>query len=293
MSTRPNVAVATSALAPALDEDGELLLEALASAGLDARPALWTDGDESWESYDAVLVRSVWDYPMRRAQFLDWAGRCRRIANPSDLLTWNTDKHYLGDLQRRGVAVVPTRFIEPGESYRPSGTDVVIKPAVSSSAADTGRFFAGDPAAVEHVARLHDQGRSVMTQPYLDGIDTDGETSLVFLGGELSHAMRREPLLAATGVRTPVVVADVLSTVRPVTPTDAQAELAHAALDAAPGGRSRLTYARVDLIPGPDGPVVLELEATDCFLFLAFAASDARRRLAEHFAARIRSSQAR
>ena len=48
-----------------------------------------------------------------------------------------------------------------------------------------------------------------------------------------------------------------------------------------------LSYARVDLVPGPGGPVVLELEATDCFPFLSSAAPGARSRLAEHVAARL------
>ncbi|BDZ46180.1 hypothetical protein GCM10025866_20890 [Naasia aerilata] len=179
-----------------LDEDGALLLSALASAGCDARPAVWDDPDEDWDAFDAVLVRSVWDYPRRRPEFLRWAARFERIANPYDVLAWNTDKHYLADLSRHGVAIVPTRFVEPGDPADLGDSDVVIKPAVSSSASDTGRFTGSDPAAAALVARLHAEGRSVMVQPYVNGIDVDGETSLVFLGGELSHAMRREPLLA-------------------------------------------------------------------------------------------------
>ncbi|WP_097182212.1 ATP-grasp domain-containing protein [Blastococcus haudaquaticus] len=154
---------------------------------------------------------------------------------------------------------------------------------MSGSAADTGRFRRPDePAAAELVAALHAQGRTAMVQPYLAGIDTEGETSLVFLGGRFSHAVRREPLLAGSGVRRPVVVADVLATVRAVEPTGEQLSLAERTLDAVPGGPGRLGYARVDVIPGPDGPVLLELEATDCFLFLAFASPAARMRLAEH-----------
>jgi glutathione synthase/RimK-type ligase-like ATP-grasp enzyme len=121
-----------------------------------------------------------------------------------------------------------------------------------------------------------------MVQPYLPRIDTEGETSLVFLGGRFPHAVRREPLLGGNGVRGAVVVADVLATVRAVEPTDAQLSVAERTLDAVPGGRERLGYARVDIIPGPDGPVLLELEATDCFLFLSFASAAARARMVEH-----------
>ena len=41
----------------------------------------------------------------------------------------------------------------------------------------------------------------------------------------------------------------------------------------------RRTPAGSIFIPGPDGPLLLELEATDCFLFLAFASAESRDRL--------------
>jgi hypothetical protein len=288
---RVRIAVATCRSAPALDEDGPLLLAVLDAAGADAVPAVWDDASVDWAGFDGVLVRSTWDYPLRRDAFLSWARGCPRTVNAAEVLAWNTDKRYLQDLQRAGVPTVPTVFLAPGETApvpTPAG-DVVVKPAVSGSAADTGRF-AGvtDPGAVALVAALHAHGRTVMVQPYLSGIDAQGETSMVFLGGEYSHAVRREPLLGSTGVRRAVVVADVLGTVRPVEPDDAQLAVARAALDAAPGGRRALSYARVDVIPGTSGPVLLELELTDCFLFLATARPAARARFAGHVVDRLR-----
>ena len=281
--TRPRIGVATCAAVPGLDEDGALLLDALAAAGADAVVGVWDDDGVDWPSFDTALVRSTWDYPLRRAEFLAWTNRCRRTANPAGVLAWNTDKRYLADLARAGVPTVPTAFVPPGSPLRAPGPDYVVKPTVSGSAADTGRFSdPADPAAAALVARLHEQGRTAMVQPYLPGIDVEGETSLVFLGGAFSHAMRREPLLAHAGVRGAVVVADVLATVRPVPVTEAQRAVAEAALAGVPG---ELGYARVDLIPGPDGPVLLELEATDCFLFLAYATAEARARFAEHVVA--------
>jgi glutathione synthase/RimK-type ligase-like ATP-grasp enzyme len=202
------------------------------------------------------------------------------------VLEWNTDKRYLADLAAVGVPSVPTTIVPPGSALTAPDGDYVVKPTISGSAADTGRFDdAADPRAHELVARIHAQGRTVMVQPYLSGIEDDGETSVVFLGGVLSHAVRRAPLLTAPGVRRPVVVADVLGTVGQVEPTDAQRAVAEAALAAVPGGPEGLSYARVDLIPGSAGPVVLELEATDCYLFLGFAQPEAVKRLAEHVVA--------
>ena len=114
-----------------------------------------------------------------------------------------------------------------------------------------------------------------MVQPYMASIEESGETTLVYLGGRLSHAVRREALLGAHGVRSPVTTAEVLSTVGSTAPSEAELTLSRAALGAVPGGNAALSYARVDLITGPDGPVLLELEVTDCFLFLGCAGPEA------------------
>jgi hypothetical protein len=230
---RPSIGVATCASAPDLDEDGGMLLAALADAGAEARPAVWDDVAVDWPAFDTVLVRSTWDYPLRRDEFLAWARRCARTANPRPVLEWNTDKRYLADLAAAGVPSVPTTFVLPGSAMTAPHGGYVVKPTVSGSAADTGRFDdSADPAAHELVARIHAQGRTVMQ------------------------------------------------------PTSAQRAVAEAALAGVPGGAAALSYARVDLIPGPDGPVVLELEATDCYLFLGFAESEAVKRFAEHVVAR-------
>lgn len=290
--TRPmQIGVATCAAAPDLDEDGPLLLSSLTEAGARPSVGLWDDAGVPWDSFDTVLIRSTWDYPLRREAFLGWTRRCRRTANPREVIAWNTDKRYLDDLAAAGVPTVPTVFVDPGRAVpRPATTwsDLVVKPAVSGSAADTGRFRnLQDRGAAALMDRLHHQNRTVMVQPYLDGIDVDGEISLVFLGAQYSHAVRRAPLLLEPGVRNAVVVADVLDAVAPAQPSEAEFAVAAAALAAVPGGGEHLTYARVDIIPGPDGPVLLELEATDCFLFLAFASAGSRLRLGQHLLASL------
>ncbi|NHA70278.1 ATP-grasp domain-containing protein [Phycicoccus flavus] len=281
----PPLAVATCAAAPDLDDDADVLRGGLRDLGVRHVVHAWDDPSVDWAEFDRVLVRSTWDYPRRRDQFLAWAESCPRTVNPADVLRWNTDKRYLLDLERAGVPVVPTRLLPVGDTGRPAWTDVVVKPAVSGAAADTGRFpSAVDRDAQLHIESLHRAGRDVLVQPYTHGIDTHGETSLVYLGDRLSHAVSRRPLLDRVGVRTPVGVADVLPTTRAVTPSRQQVALAERALAAVPGGRGRLSYARVDLVPTADGPAVLELELTDCFLFLGFAAPAAVRSMPAPFA---------
>jgi hypothetical protein len=117
----PLIGIATCAAVPDLDEDGPLLLAALRAAGARAQPAVWDDDIVDWAAFDAVLVRSTWDYPLRRDEFLRWARGCPRTANPVDVLVWNTDKRYLDDLARAGVPTVPTLLVPPGSPPPASG----------------------------------------------------------------------------------------------------------------------------------------------------------------------------
>jgi len=42
-----------------------------------------------------------------------------------------------------------------------------------------------------HIARLLEQQRSVLLQPYLDRVDEQGETALIYFEGQYSHAIRK------------------------------------------------------------------------------------------------------
>jgi glutathione synthase/RimK-type ligase-like ATP-grasp enzyme len=274
------IALATCTEVPHLDEDGPLLLDALGRRGVTPLPAVWDDAEVDWGAFELVVVRSTWDYPPRRAAFLAWARGLPRVLNPPEVLAWSSDKRYLRDLATAGVGIVETAFLRPGERFvRPEGA-YVVKPAVSAGSRDTARYDPGDEERARgHIAALHAEGRTALVQPYVTSVDERGETALLYLGGTFSHAMRKGPLLAAgQGLETGLFRVETMD------PRDASpAELAAAerALDAVPGGRERLLYARVDLVEGPGGdPLLLELELVEPSLFLTYA-SDAAERLAE------------
>jgi len=288
-TARPRVALATAARLPDLDADGPPLLEALAEAGVDGEAVVWDDPRADWASYDLVLVRSTWDYAARRDSFVSWAaGLPVPVANPSDVLSWSTDKSYLRDLAGRGVPVVPTLW-DP-DVVPADGRDWVVKPVVSAGADDTARWPPDQrERAAAHLARLRSEGRGAMAQPYQEGVDTEGETALLYLGRGFSHAVRKGPILRpGAGTQPPIGDADDREVIEPREPTAAQRAVAEAALDAVPAGRDRLLYARVDLVPGPDGaPLLLELELAEPSLFLGTAPGSATR-LATAVADRLR-----
>jgi hypothetical protein len=294
---RSRVALVTSDLFPDLWRDDHPLRDALRSRGVTVDAVRWDDDGADWDAYDLAVIRSPWDYPARRDAFVAWAHRVPRLANPADVVEWNTDKHYLRDLAAAGLPVTPTTFVEPGTTWEPPPSgDWVVKPTVSVNSQDTGRYRLPDERdlALGHVARLGATGRTAMIQPYLAAVDTAGETAVLCLpdaDGRLaySHAIRKGPLLSGPDTGDVDATTD-REQITARTPSALELATAERVLAAVPGGPDRLLYARVDLIPGPDGePVLVELELTEPSLFLLHA-PDSAERLADAVVARLSRS---
>jgi hypothetical protein len=285
--TQPRIALATCSTFPDLDADDAPVLPALAERGIDAVAAVWDDPQVDWSAFDLVVIRDTWDYSPRREEFLAWAASLPAVANPVEVLTWNTDKTYLRDLQAAGLPTVPTIWLDPARNLTsravhtrfPAIGDFVVKPTVSAGAKDTGRYNANEAdqrgLAIVHARDLLRGGRPVMVQPYLSRVDTAGETALVYIDGQFSHAVRKGPLLEG-----PYRGVEGLFKEEEMAARDASAEeravadrVVAALADVVPGaGDGPLLYTRVDLLPGPDGdPVLLEVELTEPSLFLSLA----------------------
>ncbi|HEY5851864.1 MAG TPA: hypothetical protein VIT62_14005 [Lysobacter sp.] len=289
----PRLALVTAIAAVAQDDDLGPLLDACSRAGITTQVRAWDDPSVAWSRFDAVLLRSPWDYTERLAEFLTWCTRVSsraRLINPLPVVRWNIDKHYLSELAALGVPVVPTRFVEPDMDALPAleaflaehreAAEFVVKPAVGAGSRDAQRYSsAQDFAAANHVARLLEADRSAMLQPYLASVDRDGETALMFFEGRFSHAIRKGPLLRREEGPTEHLFAAEEITAR--MPGEQELVLAETVMAAAAKClqlRSPLSYARVDLIRGDDGsPRLLELELCEPSLFFAHCAGSADR----------------
>ncbi|MFJ3333222.1 RimK family alpha-L-glutamate ligase [Streptomyces sp. NPDC086766] len=279
----PRIALVTCRPGPEVSADPDLptLVEAFAAAGAQAAAVEWDDPEADWAGFDLALIRSTWDYSWRAAEFLAWAERCgtlTRLANPPEVVRWNTDKRYLGQLAAAGVPTVPTRYLAPGEAAGlPDGHEYVVKPTSGAGARFAARYTPAErDTAVRHLARMHAEGFTAMVQPYLRGIDVTGERALQFFGGRLLHASRKGAVLAPGTPYDHKKVAH--PELRPWTPTPAELATAERALAAVPGAPD-LLYARVDLVDGEDGePRVMELELVEPNLFL-FLHPDSRPRV--------------
>jgi glutathione synthase/RimK-type ligase-like ATP-grasp enzyme len=283
----PVVALVTARAARDLDHDLTPLVGAFAAAGAAAEIAVWDDRRVDWSRYDLALLRSAWDYTERLPQFLAWVERTAALTlllNAPAVVRWNSDKHYLRDLAARAVPVVPTTFLDPGAEpaaalaqflAAQSCAEVVVKPAVGAGSRDARRHARDDRAEMlAHLRPLLAAGRSMMLQPYLDWVDREGETALIFIEGRFSHAIRKGPLLPAGAPSTTGLFAPEEITAR----IPAADELAAAERAVGQLPFPQLLYARVDLIRDATGrPCVLELELAEPSLYFTYAPGSAAR----------------
>lgn len=265
------IAFATYADLPAGWGDDQ---EAARLAG--AEFVVWDDPSVDWEAYDRVVLRSVWDYSSRIEEFLAWCtavGRAR-LRNTPDLVAFDSDKRYLGEL---GVRIAPTAFVGPGDPLPTLEGEVVVKPNVSAGARSTGRFAPPRHAeALALIERIRDSGRTALVQGYLEDVDLNGETALVFIAGELSHVLGKKPVLrgegeapltddphgpAAVMFEDDLVVAGVAD--------QACRDFADEVMAVVGARFDTPLYARVDVAADADGrPVLMELEAIEPCLYL-------------------------
>ena len=286
------LALVTAIAATGHDDDLAPLLEACTHAGLQVRAVAWDDATVSWRRFDAALLRSPWDYTERLEEFLSWCDRVQqstRLLNPLSVVRWNTDKHYLAELEGAGMPVVPTVFVEPDAEPLEAlqaflagevAEEFVVKPAVSAGSRDTQRYSrAQDFAAGNHIARLLERGRSTMLQPYLRSVDSAGEAALIYFDGQFSHAVGKGALLRPDepATTTPHASGDI--TPREANPAERQlAESILSAVQQLLRLEQPLPYARVDLIQDDAGNArLLELELTEPSLFFAQAPGSVER----------------
>lgn len=263
------IAFVSSRQHQSLDADLPLLVAAAEQRGTTADLVVWNDPAVDWDAYDAVVVRSCWDYTERRDEFLTWAATVPRLYNSVDVLRWNTDKVYLRQLEAAGVPIIETRWdVAPGDDLG-HHDEWVVKPSISAGSKDTARW--STPSEVwEHSAALVAVGRTSMTQPYISSVDDEGETAMLYFSGTFSHAIRKGPLLEkGEGVRQD---RDSRESITPRVPTPQQRALANDVVDvarSAVGLDSPPLYARIDLVTAADGsPMVIELELAEPSLFL-------------------------
>ena len=256
----------------------ERLQAALATEGITVEPLAWTDHIEDGSQLTAfplVLPLIVWGYHRDHARWVQacatWQAARVRMLNPPSVLTWNSDKSYLGRLAPRGVAMPQTLWVEGvtqadvDAAFDRFGTEiVVVKPRVSGGAWQTLRLSRGEPMVGAPAG-------PAMIQPYLPSIETEGETSLLVFGGQLSHVVNKRPVNGDFRIQVQYG-GQYVALPEPPEGTWALAQQALAAID------EDLLYARIDMARGSDGQwLLMEAELIEPDFYLGSAPEGGRR----------------
>lgn len=253
---------------PQLDPDDRILAAELRKRGLRVSSAIWSDPDVDWHLSRLCLVRSTWDYHMRYDEFRRWVDRVASVSivkNDPALLTWSSHKSYLREIHERGVPVVPSAWLEQGQSANLAAIranrgwkDTVIKPARGAathgvmhvrSNRDSLRMGQG------HLDRLLGEN-DVLVQPYFESVQGYGERALIFISGAYSHAITKKAFDSVLAVRDAPLAR--------IEASDYEVEIASNALRSCP---SEPLYARVDLLHDDGRPYVNEVELIEPALY--------------------------
>lgn len=184
--------------------DYDVSFDAMSDLGWQVETVPWRDTSIDWDDYDAVYICTPWDYPQHAEQFLEVLGAIDGssaiLVNELSLVRWTLNKTYLRDLEERGAAIVPSIWFDDFDSlqiphwFNTLGSDkLVIKPDVGANAQDT--FVLTQPVPDELSSYLLETfaNRPFFVQPFMENIQSEGEYSLFFFGGEYSHAILKTP----------------------------------------------------------------------------------------------------
>lgn len=247
------------------------LQDALAGEGITVTPLPWTayaDDARGLLRFQRVLPLLTWGYHLQPER---WLRACRMweeagvaMSNPARVLAWNSDKRYLRELAAKGVPVPATTFVDilvqadVDAAFEATGAGmVIVKPAISGGAWKTLRLRRGEtlPAGDGPVGQM-------LIQPYLPAIASEGETSLLYFGGKLSHVVNKRPPEGEFRVQEQFGGDYRLLETAPAGAL-ALAEQTLAAIE------TPLLYARIDTVPDESGRWVLmeaELIEPDFYL---------------------------
>jgi hypothetical protein len=263
------IGLVTYARQPELTDDDRPLIGALEKLGMPALPVRWDDESVALDAFQALVLRSTWDYHLRVAEFERWLTRVEQAGvplwNPVALVRWNMHKRYLRELAEAGVMIPKTQWVNSGTAMQlrdvmdaEGWSEAIVKPAISASATDTSRVQADDAGDAGRFDELL-QRSDLLVQEIVPEVASVGEWSLMFIGGTFSHATLKRPRAGDFRVQQELggsAVPASASTVAIATAAGIMSHLPHAPL-----------YARIDGVVTPRGFMLMEVECIEPVLF--------------------------
>lgn len=199
-----NIALLACQKFPDLTKADQLLIPELAKFGIQAKAIIWDDPSVEWTSFDYLIFRNTWDYYEKESAFNLWLDKLENLGvktlNALDTIRANKHKFYLRTLEKQGIKILPTIFIEKtnhldlAQMFPKSWKKAVIKPAFSAGSYLTEVFEADNLAATNKKYQPIAAVKDLLLQQFMPEIQSLGETSLVFFNKQFSHAINKKPV---------------------------------------------------------------------------------------------------
>lgn len=199
-----NIALLACQKFPDLTKADQLLIPELAKFGIQAKAIIWDDPSVEWTSFDYLIFRNTWDYYEKESAFNLWLDKLENLGvktlNALDTIRANKHKFYLRTLEKQGIKILPTIFIEKTnhldltQMLPKSWKKAVIKPAFSAGSYLTEVFEADNLAAINKKYQPIAAVKDLLLQQFMPEIQSLGETSLVFFNKQFSHAINKKPV---------------------------------------------------------------------------------------------------
>lgn len=254
-----------------VNNEDDQIINYLTERGINITKEIWNDERVEWKSYDLAILKSPWDYFDLIEDFYGWLKKIEslnlRLLNPIEIIRWNTDKHYLHDIEKAGLKVTPSIFLTKGDDFNLHqyfniyNTDkFIVKPAVSGGSKNTFKVTTANAHEVNEKLIALTEIEDFIVQPFLNEIEETGELSFLFFNGKFSHALLKK---AAEGDFR--VQATFGGTVHPQQPAEDLIIAVQKYVDQFAKGT---LYARVDGAMVNNEFILMELELIEPFLFL-------------------------
>lgn len=198
------IALITDINNPNLPPDDLVLIDLFCRSGIKAIPAVWNNREIIWSDYDAIILRSCWDYFHNFDKFLTWIKSLERnnqkLINPAGTVLWNSHKKYLLDLRNNGLTIVPSILVKRNSNdywvskiYFNKWPTIIVKPAVGTGSHNVRLFDSGNQSDIRGYCAKLLRDNDIIIQPYLPEITTEGEISMIFIDGTFSHSVLKIP----------------------------------------------------------------------------------------------------
>ncbi|UZR93863.1 ATP-grasp domain-containing protein [Chondrinema litorale] len=230
---------------------------------------IWNDPTVIWQSFDVLIIRSVWDYHLQYESFIKWLDEIENaninVFNPISVLRKNLHKFYLKELLEKGFPIIPTHFLPVEEVKTFSLEDlciekrwqkIVVKPAISATAWNAYKLENTDQIKNFEFPIVADW----LIQPFVPEIIEFGEISLMFFNRKYSHAVVKK---SSTGDFR--VQEEFGGRFTIIEPNNLSVKTALEVLESIEGD---LLYSRVDGVITADGFQIMEVELIEPEMFL-------------------------